>query len=76
MYVDEIFEQVVVVVERCYDLDYFDSEGKNSLYFIYKMEYEVMQLWKVYKVILRQLWLGCLQGEEILMEVNFYYVVL
>ncbi|CAP62178.1 uncharacterized protein PODANS_5_12850 [Podospora anserina S mat+] len=74
-YADETPEQAAAAAERRHDPDYLDSEGKNSLYFIHKMEYEATQLRKVYKATLRQLWPGCPQGEETLMEVNFHHAV-
>ncbi|KAI0490145.1 kinase-like protein [Xylaria cf. heliscus] len=42
--------------QNCDDPDELDNEGKNSLYWIHRMEYEATKLREVYKTRLRQLW--------------------
>ncbi|KAI8951067.1 kinase-like protein [Xylaria longipes] len=42
--------------QNCDDPDRLDNEGKDSLYWIHRMEYEATQLREVYKTRLRQLW--------------------
>ena len=43
-------------VEKDSGTDKLDNEGKCSLYWIHRMEYEATQLRKVYKAKLKQLW--------------------
>ncbi|KAI0444767.1 kinase-like protein [Xylaria telfairii] len=42
--------------QDCDDPHKLDNEGKNSLYWIHRMDYEATQLREVYKKRLRQLW--------------------
>lgn len=56
MYADETPEEAAAVAGKRNDPDDLDSEGKNELYFIHRMEYEATQLRKVYEARLRELW--------------------
>ncbi|KAK3293047.1 phosphotransferase enzyme family-domain-containing protein [Chaetomium fimeti] len=55
-YADETPEEAAAAAEERNNPDYLDNEGKNELYFIHKMEYEVTQLRKTYEARLRELW--------------------
>lgn len=52
-----------------------DNEGKNELYWIHLMEYEVTQLQKVYDARLKQLWPDR-PVEESLVKVDFFEAIL
>ncbi|KAK3994330.1 phosphotransferase enzyme family-domain-containing protein [Cladorrhinum sp. PSN332] len=52
-----------------------DSEGKNELYFIHRMEYEATQLRKVYESKLRELWPEW-PLQESHAEMDFFHAVL
>ncbi|KAI3318837.1 kinase-like protein [Xylariaceae sp. AK1471] len=73
-YGDETPEETVAS-ENSRDLDRVDNEGKNSLYWIHRMEYEATQLREVYKTRLRQLWPDWpLKDSQI--KVDFYEAIL
>ncbi|KAK4150334.1 kinase-like protein [Chaetomidium leptoderma] len=55
-YADETPEESAAAAGKRNDPDYLDSEGKNELYFIHRMEYEATQLRKVYEARMRELW--------------------
>lgn len=55
--------------------DSLDNEGKNELYWIHLMEYEVTQLQKVYDAKLRQLWPDR-PLEESQVKVDFFEAIL
>ncbi|KAI0549083.1 phosphotransferase enzyme family-domain-containing protein [Xylaria curta] len=54
-YANETLEESLAS-QNCDDPDELDNEGKISLYWIHRMEYEATQLREVYKIRLRQLW--------------------
>ncbi|KAF2255934.1 kinase-like protein [Trematosphaeria pertusa] len=55
-YADKTPEESAAAAGKHNDPGYLDSDGKNELYFIHRMEYEATQLRKVYKAKLRELW--------------------
>lgn len=61
--------------QDCDDPDELDNEGKNSLYWIHRMEYEATQLQEVYKTRLRQLWPGW-PPQDSDTKLDFYEAVL
>lgn len=54
-YADETPEESAAAARKRNDPGYLDSDGKNELYFIHRMEYEATQLRKVYEARLREL---------------------
>ncbi|TGJ84792.1 hypothetical protein E0Z10_g3993 [Xylaria hypoxylon] len=74
-YSDETPEENEENEENERDLDHLDNEGKDSLYWIHRMDYEATQLREVYKTRLRQLWPDWpLQDSHI--KLDFYMAVL
>lgn len=55
--------------------DELDNEGKNGLFWIHLMEYEVTQLQKVYDARLKQLWPDR-PVEDSLVKIDFFVVML
>lgn len=56
-YADETPEESAAVARKRNDPGYLNSDGKNELYFIHRMEYEATELRKVYEARLREPWL-------------------
>lgn len=54
------------------DDDYLDNEGKNQLYWIHLMEWEVTQLQKVYDARLKQLWSNRLGENNLDLKLDFF----
>ncbi|KAH8203355.1 hypothetical protein TruAng_002450 [Truncatella angustata] len=61
--------------EKDNDPNFLDNEGKNQLYWIHRMEWEVAQLRKVYSARLSELWPDW-PLEESYMKVDFFEAVL
>jgi aminoglycoside phosphotransferase (APT) family kinase protein len=55
LYADERPEESAAAAGKHNDPDYLDSEGKDELYWIHRMEYEASQLRKVYEAKLKEL---------------------
>ncbi|KAK8924260.1 hypothetical protein VCV18_004679 [Metarhizium anisopliae] len=56
MYADQTPKASAVAARRRNKPGYLDSDGKNELYYIHMMEYELTQLRKVYEARLKELW--------------------
>lgn len=56
IYMNETAKEAAEQQEKSKDPNYLDNEGKNDLYWIHRMEWEVTQLRKIYSTKLRELW--------------------
>lgn len=73
-YADETPEESAAAARKRNDPGYLDSDGKNELYFIHRMEYETTQLRKVYEAGLRELWPEW-PLEESYVKVDFFQAI-
>jgi hypothetical protein len=74
IYADETPKESAAAAGKRNDPDYLDSEGKNELYFIHRMEYEATQLRKVYEARLRELSLEW-PLEESHVKIDFFQAI-
>jgi hypothetical protein len=71
-YGDETPEEAAAEADKRNDPHYLDNEGKNELYWIHMMEYEMTQLRKVYEDRLKDL---CPEWAQEALENDFYEAV-
>ncbi|KFA71356.1 hypothetical protein S40288_09392 [Stachybotrys chartarum IBT 40288] len=73
-YADETPEEAAAAATKQNDPGFLESDGKNELYYIHRMEYEATQLRKAYEARLKELWPEWpLEGSNV--KINFFQAI-